>query len=359
MSAPRTGPRRRATMRDVAALAGVGLKTVSRVVNGEPKVSLDTKARVDRAIAALSFEPNLGAGSLRREGGRTLTIGLILDAVDNPFSAAVNRAVENVASGRHTAVFAASSDDDPARERALVAAFARRRVDGLIVTAYGPDQGYLQAERERGTPLVFVDRVPNGLLADVVLTDNRAWAEVATRHLIDHEHRRIAFLSDDLTIPTARDRREGYRSAMASAGLSIPDGFMIGDITSEDQATEEAERLLELPDPPSALVTGQNLITIGSVRALHRLGRHRRIALVGFDDIPLADLLDPGITVVAQDPAEIGRVAAERLFARIEGDASPVATVTVPARLITRGSGELRLRGRSRTPPVSRAGRAR
>ena len=115
-------------------------------------------------------------------------------AVDNPFSAAINRAVEIVAAARGTAVFAASSDDDTDRERELVAAFNRRRVDGLIITAYGPDQGYLQSVRERGTPLVFVDRVPRGLLADVALTDNVGWAAVATEHLIDHGHRRIALL---------------------------------------------------------------------------------------------------------------------------------------------------------------------
>ncbi|HEY5784461.1 MAG TPA: LacI family DNA-binding transcriptional regulator, partial [Microlunatus sp.] len=159
-------------MRDVAARAGVGLKTVSRVVNDEPNVSPETRERIERAIDDLGFEPNHGAGSLRRGGGRTQTIGLILDAVDNPFSAAINRAVETVAAARRTAVFAASSDDDTGRERELVAAFNRRRVDGLIITAYGPDQGYLQSERDHGTPLVFIDRVPNGLQADVVLTDN-------------------------------------------------------------------------------------------------------------------------------------------------------------------------------------------
>ena len=124
--------------------------------------------------------PRLRAEPRRRvttaRGGRTQTIGLILDAVDNPFSAAINRAVETVAAARGTAVFAASSDDDTDRERELVAAFNRRRVDGLIITAYGPDQGYLQSVRDRGTPLVFVDRVPRGLPADVALTDNVGWA---------------------------------------------------------------------------------------------------------------------------------------------------------------------------------------
>lgn len=328
-------------MRDVAALAGVGLKTVSRVVNDEPNVSGDTRERVQRAIRELGFAPNHGAGSLRREGGRTQTIGLILDAVDNPFSAAINRAVEAVATARHTAVFAASSDDDTERERELVTAFNRRRVDGLVITAYGPDQSYLQNELDDGIPLVFVDRAPVGVLADVVLTDSVAWAGVATQHLIDGGHRRIALLGDDLSIPTARDRRLGFEQAMTAAGLEVPEGFSVGDLTSAELAAAEVERLLDGPRPPTAMVTAQNVITIGAIRALHGRGRHGDVALVGFDDLPLADLLEPGITVIAQDPAEIGRVAAERLFARIEGDDRPAETIVVPARLITRGSGEI------------------
>jgi LacI family transcriptional regulator len=328
-------------MRDVAALAGVGLKTVSRVVNDEPNVSGDTRERVERAIDALGFAPNHGAGSLRREGGRTETIGLILDAVDNPFSAAINRAVETVATARHTAVFAASSDDDTDRERELVAAFNRRRVDGLIITAYGPDQGYLQNERDHGVPLVFIDREPVGLLADVVLTDNVVWTRAATQHLIDHGHRRIALLGDDVSIPTARDRRLGYQSALDAAGLAVPDGFSVGDLTSAELAAAEVDRLLDRSDPPTALVTAQNVITVGAVRALHRRGQQSEVALIGFDDLPLAELLTPGISVIAQDPAEIGRAAAERLFGRIEGDDTPAETIIVPARLVARGSGEI------------------
>ena len=150
--------RPRATIRDVAALAQVGIKTVSRVINDEANVAPQTRERVERAIRALDFQPHQGAGSLRRSDRKTQTVGLLLDAVDNPFSATINRAVEAVASRRETAVFAASFDDDPERERRLVEAFTRRRVDGLILTTYSQDVGYLQREREQGTPIVFVDR---------------------------------------------------------------------------------------------------------------------------------------------------------------------------------------------------------
>ena len=212
--------RSRATIRDVAALAGVGIKTVSRVINDEANVSPQMRERVQRAVSTLNFKPHQGAGALRRGDRKTLTLGLLIDAVDNPFSASINRAVESVASPRHTAVFAASFDDDPDRERELIDAFTRRRVDGLILTTITSDHGYLQAEREQGMAIVFVDRPPVGLAVDAVLSDNYASALAATRHLIERGHRRIAHLGDELTISTARERRRGYSDAMLGAGLA-------------------------------------------------------------------------------------------------------------------------------------------
>ena len=150
----------------------MGIKTVSRVINDEANVSPQMRERVQRAIATLNFKPHQGAGALRRGDRKTLTLGLLIDAVDNPFSASINRAVESVASTRHTAVFAASFDDDPDRERELIDAFTRRRVDGLILTTITADHGYLQSEREQGMPIVFVDRPPVGLAVDAVLSNN-------------------------------------------------------------------------------------------------------------------------------------------------------------------------------------------
>jgi LacI family transcriptional regulator len=340
MSAPSRPGRTRATIRDVAALAGVGIKTVSRVINNEANVSAQMRERVQHAVVALNFQPNEGAGALRRSDHKTRTLGLLLDAVDNPFSATVNRAVEAVATTRDTAVFAASFDDDADRERALVEAFTRRRVDGLILTTISADHGYLQAEREQGTPIVFVDRPPVGLLADAVLTDNEAAAALATEHLLAAGHRRIAHLADELAISTARDRSEGFAAAMRRAGAgSSP--LQVDGLRSEVEAEAAVRRLLTLADPPTALFTSQNLVTVGAVRALHSLGRQHEIALVGFDDLMLADLLDPGVTVVAQDPTRIGTLAAERLFSRLDGDTAPEQTFVVPATLLVRGSGEI------------------
>ena len=334
-------PRPRATIRDVAALAQVGIKTVSRVINDEANVAPQTRERVERAIRALNFQPHQGAGALRRSDRKTLTIGLLLDAVDNPFSATINRAVEAVASRHETAVFAASFDDDPQRERRLIEAFTRRRVDGLILTTYSHDVGYLQGEREQGTPIVFVDRIPAGMVADAVVSDNYESAAAATRHLLRAGHRRIAHLGDDLHISTARDRRRGYDDAMAVAGLESLT-LDIADLSTQDEAAAAVHQLLATGSPPTALFTSQNMITIGAIRALHALGRQHEIAMIGFDDVLLADVIAPALTVMAQDPTKIGTLAAERLFARLDGDLSLAATTIVPTRLITRGSGEIK-----------------
>ncbi|MCW2812182.1 MAG: transcriptional regulator, LacI family [Friedmanniella sp.] len=339
MTTPMAKPR--ATIRDVAALAGVGIKTVSRVINDEPNVSPQMRDRVQRAVTALNFKPNQGAGALRRGDRKTLTLGLLIDAVDNPFSGAINRAVEEEAIRRDTAVFAASSDDDPERERVLVEAFTRRRVDGLILTTILPDHGYLQAEREQGTPIVFVDRPAVGLLADAVLTDNYESSVTAVRHLVEHGHRRIAHLGDELTISTARDRRRGFLDAVRGAGLT--DRLEpIDGLRSEHEAYLAVRRLLTQENAPTALFAAQNMVTLGAIRALHELGLQHQVALVGFDDLLLADMLDPAITVMAQDPWQIGTVAAQLIFARLDGTAGPETTYVVPTRLIVRGSGEIR-----------------
>jgi LacI family transcriptional regulator len=330
----------RPTIRDVAALAGVGTKTVSRVINDEANVSPRTRARVQRAVTALNFKPNQGAGALRRGDRKTLTLGLLLDAVDNPFSALINRAVETVAYSRDTAVLAASSDNDPDRERIMVDAFTRRRVDGLILNTITEDQGYLQAEREQGTPLVFVDRPPIGLLADAVVTNNYEAAREATQHLIRQGHRRIAHLGDEPAASTARGRLRGFSDAMAAAGLAAA-ARQVNALRSQQEAYAAVHGFMQLDDPPTALFSSHYLVTLGAVRALHDLQLAERIALIGFDDIVLADLVRPAISVMAHDPTQLGTLAAERIFARLDGDTSAVQTVVVAAKLIARGSGEI------------------
>jgi LacI family transcriptional regulator len=328
-------------MRDVAARAGVSLKTVSRVLNGEPGVAEATAEKVQRAAQELSFQLNFGARSLRRADGRTATLGVILENVENPYSSAIHRAVEDVARERGLSVLAGSLDEDPRRERALVAAFSSRRVDGLVMMPTGTDHRYLLSERQAGTFMVFVDRSPGLIEADVVVTDNQAGAEKGVQHLISGGHRRIGFFGDLLQIQTAQQRYAGYLDAMRGADLPVVPQDTVHDCTSSSLTEAAVTAMMRRDDAPTALFTAQNFVTFGALRALRHLGLQHRVALVGFDDFALADLLDPGVTVVAQDAAAIGRRAAERLFGRFDGDDSPFTTEVVPSRLIVRGSGEI------------------
>jgi LacI family transcriptional regulator len=337
----REEPQRPPTMRDVAAVAGVSLKTVSRVVNGEVGVSSELTVRVEDAVGLLGYRPDLTASNLRRSDRKTATIGLLLEDVANPFSSLLHRAVEDVAGPRGTLVFAGSSDEDPRREAEVLRAFAVRRVDGLIVVPASYDHAGLLQERKLGRPIVFVDRRPAFRDADSVTADNRAGIAEAVGHLAARGHRRVAYLGDLASIWTAAERYLGYVEGMSAAGIGVDPRLVRQDVRGVDAAAAATRDLLATPDAPTAILTGQNLITIGAIRALQELGLQRQVAVVGFDDFLLADLLDPPVTVVAQDAATIGRTAAELLFARLDGDIRPAHHVVVPTGLVQRGSGEI------------------
>ena len=332
----------RPTMRHVAALAGVGIKTVSRVMNDEPGVSEATRQRVLGASQQLNYQLDMAAGSLRRAGRRTLSIGLLLPSVSNPFSGEIHRALEDSLAARGIAVFAASLDDDPEREKALVAAFLGRRVDGLVLTPIAKSQSYVIPEHSRDLPMVFIDREPVGIEADAVVTDNAVGSALAASHLIAQGHTKLAYLGDRTDIQTARERRRGFIEEVGRAGIATSSVPVLEGLHDEDSARRAALQLLTSEEPPTAIFSSQNLVTFGVMRALKELGASKRVALVGFDDFTLADMMEPGVTVIAQHPDRIGKLAAERLLARIDGDHSAAQTYVVPSELIIRGSGELR-----------------
>ncbi len=328
-------------MVDVAALAGVGLKTVSRVVNAEAGVSPELEAKVRRAIEQLNYRRDANASMLRRLDGKTQTIGLVLEDVSNPFSSALHRAIEDSARDRGVLVFAGSCDEDPDRERALIGSFRERRVDGLIIVPASQDHGYLHEDRRTGTALVFVDRPAVHFDADSVVSDNREGATAATEHLLGCGHTRIGFLGDLLTIWTATERLAGYLQALAHARVPRDEQLIRTDLPDADAAATAVDEMLVLPNPPTAIFTSQNLLTIGGTRALRNAGLQGRIALIGFDDVPLADMVDPAISVVAQDPQALGRAAAELLFRRLDGQDGAAVHRVIPVTLIARGSGEI------------------
>lgn len=330
----------RPTLKDVAELADVSFKTVSRVVNGEAGVSKERAERVHHAVATLGYRRNHSAHSLRRSGSRIGTIGVVHADIANPFAAAVHKAFESAASGHQALLLSGSANEDADRQDQLVEAFVSRQVDGLVIIPSGVEPGpALQRELDRNTPIVFVDRDP-GAIADVVLSDHRAGSERATQHLLDHGHRRIGFLGSRERTTSVQERRMGFDDAMRTVDGAI--STVVTNLTSVEEAEQQVHQLFaDRGAAPTALFAAQNLAATGAVRALHRLGMQHEIALVAFDHIEIADIVEPGITTVPQSPGELGRTAAELLFERIAGHAGPARRAVIPVDLVQRGSGEI------------------
>ncbi len=342
---------RRATMKEVARLAGVSLSTVSTVINSKREVSPELASRVREAARLLQYRRDLTASSLRRADRVSASIGLVLPDVSNPFFSAVHRGIEEVARQRGVFTLAGSSDEDPTRERQLAEAFSVRGADGLIIAPTGDDQGYLARERQEGVPIVFVDRAPRQFEADTVVSDNGGGTAKAVAQLLAIGHRRIGYLGDLEAIPTAAERRAGYGDALFQHGVTEDPELVRMNLHGSASAQQAVYDLVSIPDPPTALISGQNLITVGTVHALRTLGLQHRIAVIGFDDLVLADATEPALTVVAQDPLAIGHRAAELLFARIDGQMDPPRRVVVSTAMIRRGSGEIGPRPRESAQP--------
>ena len=336
------GPRpARATMKDVALLSGVSVKTVSRVVNGEPGASTAVRQRVLDAVERLDYRHNLGASTLRRKDARSGIVGALLQDLGNSFSAGLLRALEDALRGPGLSVLAASLDEEPERERHIVSDLVARRADGLVLMPASHRHEYLISERRAGLPLVFVDRRPHGLDCDSVTVDNHGGAKLATAHLVAGGHRRIAMLSDLEEIETAVERRAGYRTALTEAGVGFAPELLIHGVRSEAAAAQAVTALLDLADPPTAIVAGRNIISVGTVRALRAAGAVREVAVVGFDDFPMADLVEPPLTVIRQDVQRIGVEVARILLDRLNGAGGPPQHVVLEPTLVQRGSGEI------------------
>ncbi|MFK8909004.1 LacI family DNA-binding transcriptional regulator [Streptomyces sp. YS-3] len=330
---------RRPTLADVAREVGVSAKTVSRVLNEDGPASARTREQVLAAVAKLGFQPNLMARNIR-VGGPDTTIGLVIPDLGNPFFGAVARSIEDTVRDRGLTLLVGSSADDPERERALTDTFLARRVSVLmVVPSVGADHSALKTHRAAGLPVVFIDRPGVGLSTDSVVSSNRAGTHEGVAHLVAQGHRRIGFVGDlPLKLYTRRERLAGYREALQEAGLPYDRALLINAHDQQGAAASTAQ-LLNLSDPPTALFAGNNITAFGVVAELVR-SKRKDVAVVAFDDVPLAEALEPALTVVAQDADEIGRAAATTALARLDGDRSRARTVTVPTRLIVRGSGE-------------------
>lgn len=322
------------TMRDVAERAGVSAKTVSRVINDDKYVSDDARRRVEEAIAELRYVPNLLARTFR--SGRDAAIGVAIPDISDPFFAVLTREIEQIARSRGVAVFITSIGQEGSEEQARVEALLGRQLAGLITTPVADDQSYLRPWRDR-TAIVFIDRTPHGITGDSVVEDDLGGAHEATRHLIGHGHRRVAFVGDKTTTPTTARRLTGYRAALAEAGISEdPRIIAVGDTTEVDSGRAVVD-LLELDGPPTAVFASNARCTIRIIPALQGAGRGT-MPLISFGDFPLANAIQPPPSVIDQDPVAVGRVAATRLFERIDHSGRRLKRkIVLPVSLILRG----------------------
>jgi LacI family transcriptional regulator len=309
-------------MRDVADAAGVSLKTVSRVINGEAHVGDDTAKRVMDAVRATGFRRNDLARQLR-QGASSATIGLVIEDIANPFYSQVARGVEMVARERGCLVITGSSEEDGTRERELVQSLLERRVDGVVLVPSASDHSYLRSEIQHGTPVVFIDRPPAQVEADTILLENRAGARRGVEHLIGKGHTRVAYIGGYAHVYTGAERHAGYLEALHSAGIA-PDPALVKferhDLEGARAATHE---LLSLSDPPTAIFATSNRQSLGVVEGLFERAQ-LQVAVVGFDDLELSAILPVRVTVLKHDPVELGRMAAQVLFKRLDGDSAPL-----------------------------------
>ncbi|MCJ1707874.1 LacI family DNA-binding transcriptional regulator [Microbacterium sp. VKM Ac-2923] len=323
----------RPTMIDVAADAGVSLKTVSRVINGEPNVDPGMAERVVASVQRLGYHRNALAASLR--SGSRDTIGFIAADLSNTFYVAVAAAVSAVAARDRLHLVMASSEEDADTERSLALDLCQRQVGGLIVVPTADDHSYLAREVELGTPVVFLDRPGSGIPADAILLDNSGGARAAVAELLAAGHRRIAILLDRRSIYTMSQRWAGVEEAFAAAGRTPDPALVIDGLHTPAMARDAMERLLDADDAPTAVFCANNRVTIGALEAI--LLRGAEVAVAGFDDFELSRLLPRRIRIVDYDVADLGTRAAEILLARAVVPATGSQTHLVPTRLVSRG----------------------
>ena len=326
----------RATVSDVARLAGVSGKTVSRVVSGDGSVSAETRQRVLDAAQRLRFRPNHLARDLRR-GGVSTTVAFVMGDLRNPFYSRVAAGIERELALHGLTLLIAATGDDKTQEAAVVTTLLERRVRSLLIVPIADDQSYLEGERQLGTQIVCIDRPARHLSADCVVFANNEGAGQAVRSLLEHGHRKIGFVGSSSDLYTDRERLAGYRQALNEAGVGRVQQWERTDGADTDSAARAVHELLALDDAPTAILASNNRVSTGVLMAMR--DSSRRPAFIGFDDFDLAAFL--GVSVIAHEPETMGREAVRIAMAR-EGDAAgPLIEMMLPTTLIRRGSGEI------------------
>lgn len=318
-----------ATIKDVAALAGISYTTVSHVVNKTRPVSEEVRIKVEAAIKTLDYVPSAVARSLKAK--TTATIGLLVPNSLNPYFAELARGIEDYCERNGYCVILCNSDDNPDKQRSYLRVLLEKRIDGLIVASAGGDSGLVQGLAGVRTPMVIVDRGLEGVDADLVRIDHEYGAYLATRHLLELGHREIATISGPATTSVAQMRLAGFCRALKDAGLEVPAQRMVESDFTSTGGYNAAATLLE-SNPPSAIFAANDMIGIGVLRAAaeRNIRVPTELSVIGFDDIQMSRYVYPALTTVGQSILQLGEMAAGVLLRRI---AKP--DLTIEQRIVT------------------------
>ena len=326
-----------ATIKDVAALAGISYTTVSHVLNKTRPVSEPVRLKVEEAIARLDYVPSAVARSLKAKS--TATIGLLVANSLNPYFAELARGIEDYCERNNYCVILCNCDDDPDKQRSYLRVLLEKRVDGLVVASAGGDAGLASGLAGVRTPMVIVDRSLEGIDADLVRIDHEQGAYLATRHLLDLGHRAIACIGGPAITSVAHMRKAGYLRALSEAGLIPNDDWMIESDFSCTGGYEAAGRLLS-GDRPSAIFACNDMMGIGVLRAAAE--RHIRVpeqlSVIGFDDVQMSRYVYPALTTVGQSILQLGETAAQVLLRRIATPQQAVEQLIVAPSIVLRES---------------------
>jgi LacI family transcriptional regulator len=314
----------RPTLTSIARRLGVSTATVSLALNGQPRVAAATRARVQALAERLHYTPDfLARGLVTR---RTGVIGLVIADLGNSYFARLARKVEDAVRARGFDLILASTDEDPAAEDRVLRMMLQRRVDGVVLTSTASSTHRL---RRLGLPLVLLGRVPAGVRADAVAVDNEAGGYLATRHLLERGHRRIAIVTGPASLSDVRGRFDGYAAALRERGIAVDKRLVVAGRFTEESGRAAMHRLVR--HRPSAAFVCHNQMLIGALRAARELGLRvpRDLALVGFDEVEWADLVDPPMTMVEQPTQALAAKAVNLLVDRIHGARGRAARLLV------------------------------
>ena len=333
-----SAPNRVATMRDVAAAAGVSTATVSRVLANRSVVRKSVRESVLQAIQDLKYHPNRIARDLR--SGMRKVVGVIIPDLQNPFLTAVVQGVENVLCVAGYSLVLGNSGGLADREQTHLALARGEGAAGLIIVPSNDPQANYEQLMSWDIPVVAVDRMPRDLQIDFISTTNYQGAREATEHLLSHGYKEIGFINGPQEVSVAQQRLAGYTDALEDAGIEVKEQLIIHSDFRQEGGRIAMHRLLKFPKPPRAVLSGNNLMTLGVVQAIHEEGRiiPDEIAVFGFDDMPWAMSLRPPLSAVAQPAIEIGQAAAQMLLERLSDPRRLVRQLVLPTRLVVRSS---------------------